>query len=93
MEDSVMGNYNQAVQSAPHDADYIAYEERPDSWVVLKRHADGEIHVVANCNHETASLIASGVSEWRKSLWNAEAGKFTCGTVEQLERAWLEGRA
>ena len=81
-----MSTYNQAVESAPADADYIAYEGTPNSWVILKRHADGEIHIIANCNHEVASLITPGVSKWRKSLWNAESEHFTCGTVEQLSR-------
>jgi hypothetical protein len=82
--------YLEAISNAPADADYIVYRDGLD-YVFLKRHADGEIHVIAEVHLAAYGLIFDGIAARHQSLWDADSRTFDVGTPAQLQRSeWAE---
>jgi hypothetical protein len=88
-----MSNFQQATREAPADADLIYYRAIGDSFVVIRRGKNdvtGEtvFDVIANASREAVGLIIGGASSRKMSVYDFDARKFDCGTVEQLQRVW-----
>lgn len=73
------------------DADFIARKTREGGWSIYRRAPEllGApcIMRAALDDDEAFDTFCAGVSAQRKSLYNAAARRFECGTVEQLARS------
>jgi len=76
----------EALTSAPHDADLIAYAAEDNTFAVILRRPDGICNVIARCDPSGFNLMCLGASEARKALWSHDLGHFITGTVEQMVR-------
>ena len=76
----------EALTSAPHDADLIAYAAEDNTFAVILRRPDGICNVIARCDPSGFNLMCLGASEARKALWSHDLGQFITGTVEQMVR-------
>jgi hypothetical protein len=76
----------EATKIAPDDADFIQYVDTDGTSVTVQRHSDGALNVIAESNLTGAVLIAAGIAAWGRSLFDADAGRFVCGTLAQLDR-------
>jgi hypothetical protein len=62
-------------------ADYVVYDVVNGSRRVA---SVAHLRVEAICTSLGAQLIAAGISASKKSLYDYDAGEFTCGTLAQL---------
>jgi hypothetical protein len=72
------------------DADFIAHNTEGRVWIIYRRAPDG-IGTHLSCatlrDDEALDTFCAGASAQHKSLYNLTAGRFECGTLEQLTRS------
>jgi len=85
-------SYQSATTTAPDDADFVVYKE-VNGYTFLQRDDDTSWGVIANADVVAYALIATGISETHRSLWDFDRQQFVCGTVDQLTRTDWETAA
>ena len=77
-------SFKQATAEAPASAAFIGFKQSKDSFVIIYRRSDGILDVCANTSGVGYEVFIAGVAARKLSFWDADAGHFVCGSLDQL---------
>ena len=77
--------HQQAILITPADADFMIYRG-PVRWEAFTRMNGGSLDQIASCTSLGIRMLGAGIAAAEHSLFDATAGHFVCGSLEQLQR-------